>query len=47
VQSARVETLGAEAVDVFYVTDANGALLTDPELRKRTAATILAALAPA
>ncbi len=47
VQSARVETLGAEAVDVFYVTDANGALLTDPELRKRTTATILAALTPA
>ena len=36
VQAARVETLGAEAVDVFYVTDATGGLLTDPDLRKRT-----------
>ena len=35
VQAARVETLGAEAVDVFYVTDATGGLLTDPDLRKR------------
>jgi [protein-PII] uridylyltransferase len=47
VQAARVETLGAEAVDVFYVTDATGGLLTDPELRKRTAKTVLAALTPA
>ena len=29
VRAARVETLGAEAVDVFYVTDAAGAPLTD------------------
>ena len=36
VQAARVETLGAEAVDVFYVTDSTGGLLTDPDLRKRT-----------
>ena len=43
-QAARVETLGAEAVDVFYVTDATGGLLTDPELRKRTVKTVLAAL---
>ena len=47
VQAARVETLGAEAVDVFYVTDAAGGLVTDPELRKRTVETVLAALAPA
>jgi [protein-PII] uridylyltransferase len=46
VQAARVETLGAEAVDVFYVTDATGGLLTDPELRKRTVETVLSALAP-
>ena len=47
VHAARIETLGAEAVDVFYVTDANGGLLTDPDLRKRTAAMVLSALSPA
>jgi len=46
VQAAHVETLGAEAVDVFYVTDAAGDLLTDPELRKRTVTTVLSALTP-
>ena len=47
VTAARVETLGAEAVDVFYVTDSNGDLITDPDLRKRTVSTVLAALTPA
>jgi len=47
VTAARVETLGAEAVDVFYVTDSNGGLITDPDLRKQTVATVLAALTPA
>jgi [protein-PII] uridylyltransferase len=47
VRAARVETLGAEAVDVFYVTDSAGRLLTDPEARKRTVAAVLAALTPA
>ena len=46
VQAARVETLGAEAVDVFYVTDAAGGLLTDQDLRKRTVKMILSALTP-
>jgi [protein-PII] uridylyltransferase len=46
VQAARVETLGAEAVDVFYVTDAAGGLLTEPDLRKRTVKMVLEALAP-
>ncbi|TVZ06450.1 [protein-PII] uridylyltransferase [Trebonia kvetii] len=46
VQAARVETLGAEAVDVFYVTDAAGGLLTDPDLRKRTVKMVLSALTP-
>jgi [protein-PII] uridylyltransferase len=46
VQAARVETLGAEAVDVFYVTDATGGLLTDPDLRKRTVNMVMAALTP-
>jgi [protein-PII] uridylyltransferase len=44
VHAARIETLGAEAVDVFYVTDATGGQLTDPDLRKRTAAMVLSAL---
>jgi [protein-PII] uridylyltransferase len=47
VQAARVETLGAEAVDVFYVTDATGGLVTDPDLRKRTVTMVLAALTTA
>ncbi len=47
VQAARVETLGAEAVDVFYVTDSSGALVTDPDLRKRTVKMVLSALTPA
>jgi [protein-PII] uridylyltransferase len=47
VQAARVETLGAEAVDVFYVTDSSGGLLTDPDLRKRTVSMVLSALTPA
>jgi len=47
VQAARVETLGAEAVDVFYVTGSAGELLVDPELRRRTVTTVLAALTPA
>jgi [protein-PII] uridylyltransferase len=46
VQAARVETLGAEAVDVFYVTDSAGGLLTDPDARRRTVATVLTALNP-
>jgi [protein-PII] uridylyltransferase len=44
VRAARVETLGAEAVDVFYVTDSSGALVTDPALRKHTISTVLGAL---
>jgi [protein-PII] uridylyltransferase len=47
VHAARIETLGAEAVDVFYVTDATGGLLTDPDLRKRTVQMVLSALSPA
>ena len=47
VRATRVETLGAEAVDVFYVTDAAGEPLTDAEIRRRTVATVLAALTAA
>jgi [protein-PII] uridylyltransferase len=44
VRAARVETLGAEAVDVFYVTDASGAPLSGPDARRETMAAVLAAL---
>jgi len=45
VRAARVETLGAEVVDVFYVTDQDGQRLTDAERRRATVRTVLAALA--
>jgi [protein-PII] uridylyltransferase len=44
VRAARVETLGAEAVDVFYVTDSAGGLLSDPDARRRVVAAVLSAL---
>jgi [protein-PII] uridylyltransferase len=44
VRAARVETLGAEAVDVFYVTDGDGKPLTDGDLRRTIAGSVLAAL---
>jgi [protein-PII] uridylyltransferase len=43
-RAARVETLGAEAVDVFYVTDSTGGLLSDPDARRRVIAEVLSAL---
>jgi [protein-PII] uridylyltransferase len=45
VRAARVETLGAEAVDVFYVIDAGGRPVNDAGQRGRIAAAILSALA--
>jgi [protein-PII] uridylyltransferase len=45
VRAARVETLGAEAVDVFYVVDARGQPVRDAGMRGRIAAAILSALA--
>ena len=44
VRAARVETIGAEVVDVFYVTDSSGGLLTDPDARRRTIGAVLSAL---
>jgi len=44
VRAARVETLGAEAVDVFYVVGADGHPVTDAATRGRIAAQVLAAL---
>jgi [protein-PII] uridylyltransferase len=45
VRAARVETLGAEAVDVFYVVDAGGQPVKDCGTRGRIAAEVLGALA--
>ncbi|HEY1625621.1 MAG TPA: [protein-PII] uridylyltransferase [Streptosporangiaceae bacterium] len=44
VRTARVETLGAEAVDVFYVTDADGKPLTGTELRRDVVDAVLNSL---
>ena len=44
VRAARVETLGAEAVDVFYVVGADDAPVTEPAARGQIAAQVLAAL---
>jgi [protein-PII] uridylyltransferase len=45
VRAARVETLGAEAVDVFYVVDASGGPVGGSRIRGKIAAQVLAALA--
>jgi [protein-PII] uridylyltransferase len=45
VRAARVETLGAEVVDVFYVTGEDGQPLADREQRRATVDSVLAALA--
>jgi UTP:GlnB (protein PII) uridylyltransferase len=39
-----VETLGAEVVDVFYVTGPDGKPLIDPEGRRDTVSAVLIAL---
>jgi [protein-PII] uridylyltransferase len=44
VRAARVETLGAEVVDVFYVTDGDGKPLAGEDLRRTIAHSVLAAL---
>ncbi|MBP2705287.1 [protein-PII] uridylyltransferase [Microbispora sp. RL4-1S] len=44
VRAARVETLGAEAVDVFYVADRAGQPLTDERQRQQVREYVLAAL---
>jgi len=44
VRAARVETLGAEAVDVFYVVGADGRPVTDTATRGLIAAQVLSAL---
>jgi [protein-PII] uridylyltransferase len=44
VRAARVETLGAEVVDVFYVTDGDGKPLAGDDLRRTIMHSVLAAL---
>jgi [protein-PII] uridylyltransferase len=44
VRAARVETLGAEVVDVFYVTDSSGEPLVEADLRRATLHAVLAAV---
>ena len=44
VRAARVETLGAEVVDVFYVTDGDGKPLAGEDLRRAIVHSALAAL---
>jgi [protein-PII] uridylyltransferase len=44
VRTARVETLGAEVVDVFYVTNSGGEPLAEADLRRATVRAVLAAL---
>jgi [protein-PII] uridylyltransferase len=44
VRAARVETLGAEVVDVFYVTDGEGKPLVADDLRRATTHAVLDAL---
>src|SRR6202012_3317892 len=44
VRSARVETLGAEVVDVFYVTDGDGKPLAGDDLRRTTIPPVLPAI---
>ncbi|HTX25684.1 MAG TPA: [protein-PII] uridylyltransferase [Streptosporangiaceae bacterium] len=46
VRAARVETLGAEVVDVFYVTDGDGRPLAGQPLRRATVDAVLFALGP-
>ena len=44
VRAARVETLGAEVVDVFYVTGPDGKPLIDTDARRDTVSAVLTAL---
>jgi [protein-PII] uridylyltransferase len=44
VRAARVETLGAEVVDVFYVTDGDGKPIAEEGMRRATVHAVLAAL---
>ena len=43
-RAARVETLGAEVVDVFYVTDGDGKPLAADDLRRTIVHSVMTAL---
>ncbi|HEX4082340.1 MAG TPA: ACT domain-containing protein, partial [Acidimicrobiales bacterium] len=45
-RSARVQTLGAEVVDAFYVVDADGGRVVDPGRREAVAGALLRACRP-
>jgi [protein-PII] uridylyltransferase len=42
VQQARIQTLGAEVVDAFYVVDRDGGTVTDPAVRAELETALLA-----
>jgi [protein-PII] uridylyltransferase len=44
VRTAHISTLGADAVDAFYLVGADGGPLTDPALRERARSAVLTAL---
>ncbi|HWB66416.1 MAG TPA: [protein-PII] uridylyltransferase [Mycobacteriales bacterium] len=46
VRSAKISTLGSEVVDAFYLLDADGEMVDDPERREQIEAALLAACAP-
>jgi [protein-PII] uridylyltransferase len=46
IRSAKVQTMGAEVIDSFYVRDADGAKITDPAALTELERAILHALAP-
>jgi len=46
IRSARVQTLGHEVIDAFYLVDAEGQKLRDPDQLARLEAAIVAALGP-
>jgi len=46
VRSARIHTMGAEAVDTFYLLDSQGAMITDQQRREEIEAALLAACQP-
>ncbi len=46
IQLAKISTPGAQVVDVFYVTDANGGKIGDPKIQAGLEAELLSALKP-
>ena len=46
VASARIQTVGGDAVDTFYVTGRDGGPVTDPEHQREVERALLHVLAP-